>query len=111
MSLFDETPEPDAIRAAREARINALVDNLAIQSAPKPETTPDSEARALLARMLAEGATFQILREADDDVLLWFGSAATVTAEVRAEVTRLKPEIVRLFRGGHPQSRRTWGRP
>ena len=108
MSLFDETQEPDAVRAAREARINALV---AVPPAPAPESTPESEARALLARLLAAGATFQVLREAGEDVLLWFGSAATVTPEIRAEVSRLKPEIVGLFLGGYPQSLRKWGRP
>jgi hypothetical protein len=69
------------------------------------------EALELLDRMLAQGAAFEVIREGDEDYAIWFGSAATVTDEVRAEVARLKPEIITLFLSGHPQSRRTWGRP
>jgi hypothetical protein len=57
--------------------------------------------------MLADGADFKVM----GGDLIWFGSIATVTDGIRAEVTRLKPEIIKLFLGGHPQSRRTWGRP
>jgi hypothetical protein len=80
----------------------------AVVGANAPETTPE----ALLDGMLEMGASFQLLEEeAGEEVLLWFGPAATVTDELRAEVARLKPEIIRLFSEGYPRSRRAWGRP
>lgn len=106
MNLFDETPEPETVRAERAALYQAMVDGVPFGP------TPESEARGLLDRMLEDGATFTLIQvDGRDRDLIWFGSAATVTPEVRADVARLKPEIIRLFLGGYPQSRRTWGKP
>ncbi len=99
---------PEELQALREAKPEVL--RLVTHHATA-EVTPEAEARALLEHLLGAGASFQVLREDSEDVLVWFGSAATVTDAVRAEVARLKPGIIRLFLGGHPRSRRTWGRP
>ena len=48
------------------------------------ESAAEQEARTLLDGMLAAGASFQLLREAGEDVLVWFGPASSVTAEMRA---------------------------
>ena len=53
----------------------------------------------------ADGAPFTIIQvEGEEWDLVWFGSAATVTNEVPAEVAPLKREIIRLFLGRHAQS-------
>jgi hypothetical protein len=77
---------------------------------PSVEKIP-TEAEALLNQLLAGGSTFGIVSERGQDVLLWFGPFSSVTPEVRAQITRLKPEIIALIRAGHPRSRRTWGEP
>lgn len=59
--------------------------------------------------VLVAGATFTIIQvEGEEWDLVWFGSAATVTDEVQAQVARLKREIIRLFLGRHAQSQHTW---
>ena len=70
-----------------------------------------SEAEALLDHLLSLGATFEVISEGGLDVLLWFGPAASVVPEVRAQVTGHKTEFISLLREGFPRSRRSWGEP
>lgn len=80
----------------REARIRAMKDG--------PAGPPAED-------VLAVGAAFTTIQvEGEESDLVWFGSAATVTDEVQAEVARLKRDIIRLFLGRHAQSQHTWGR-
>jgi hypothetical protein len=72
----------------------------------------DGVARGLLDRLLDAGGAFEVVRDGDRDVLLWFGPATTVTTDVMAEVHRYKATIIRLLKTGQsPRSRRTWGAP
>jgi hypothetical protein len=77
---------------------------------PRVEKIP-REAEVLLNQLLDGGSTFGIVSEGGQDVLLWFGPFSSVRPEVRAQITRLKPEIIALIQAGHPRSRRTWGEP
>jgi hypothetical protein len=70
-----------------------------------------SDGEALLDRLLARGATFEVISEGGLDVLLWFGPGASVVPEVQAQVTTHKTEFISLLRGGFPRSRRSWGEP
>jgi hypothetical protein len=69
------------------------------------------EAEALLDRLLSLGATFEVIPEGGLDVLLWFGPAASVVPDVRAQVAAHKTEFISLLRKGFPRSRRSWGEP
>ena len=69
-------------------------------------------AGALLDALLDDGAAFEVVRHANQDELLWFGPATTVTPEVLAKIHQHKARIVGLLQSGqYPCSRRTWGEP
>jgi tubulysin polyketide synthase-like protein len=64
---------------------------------------------AILDQLLGIGVTFEVISENGEDFLLWFGPQASVTPEFRTQITRWKPEIIRLLGEGYPRTRRTWG--
>lgn len=92
------------------ARIRQVVAKLIVSDGrtPPPGWLAGADpALALLDRMIDQGAAFEVM----DGQLLWFGPASTVTSAIRAEVARLKPDIIGLLNSFHPRSRRQWGNP
>ena len=105
-AVFDETPEPKAIRTDSEPCIRALLGELANTPAGV-EITPKAEVPVPQDGKMLAGATFRILQaEGWDEYQIWLSSATNVAPDVMADVTRLRHEIIRLLLGGGPQSRR-----
>jgi hypothetical protein len=69
------------------------------------------DAVAILDQLLNMGVTFEILSDNGEDFLLWFGPQTSITPEFRTQITRWKPEIIRLLGQGYPRSKRGWGEP
>jgi len=78
-----------------------------LRSEGNPAATLLPPAEALLDELLDLGATFEFL----DTELIWFGPASTVTQEMRAKITRMKPELIAILKEMPRRSRRIWGEP